>query len=70
MTSNTSILQKCFPQNRFGAMRDQFERGRVDKAYHLSLGEGALELNLEIRGEVVAWATKVVATHPKLNVII
>lgn len=51
-----------------------YERGRVDNTYHVFTAGGAgwLVLNLELwpRPGAVAWAQKVVASHPKHNVII
>jgi hypothetical protein len=56
------------------AMEGAYERGKVDNTYHVFTAGGRswLVLNLELwpRPGAVAWAQRVVATHPKHNVIL
>lgn len=57
-----------------GNREGRFERAKVDNSYHVYTagGVGWLVLNLELwpRREAVAWAQRVVAGHPRHNVII
>ncbi|GIJ11436.1 metallophosphoesterase [Micromonospora andamanensis] len=71
---DTTVFNRYFTAGRFGAVRGQFEAGKVDNAYATYTAGGVrwLVLSLELwpRRAAVAWAQSVVAAHPRHNVVI
>ncbi|MGN9777078.1 metallophosphoesterase [Micromonospora sp. H33] len=71
---DTTVFNRYFTADRFGAVRGQFEAGKVDNAYATYPAGGVqwLVLTLEPwpRPEAVAWARDVVAAHPRHNVVV
>ncbi len=71
---DTKTFNTYLPSSRFGALRGQFEPGKVDNAYHTLRAGGVdwLILNLELwpRPSAIAWANQVVKANPKKNVIV
>jgi regulation of enolase protein 1 (concanavalin A-like superfamily) len=69
----TDTYNKFFPTSRFTAVRDRFQPGKMDNAYHtFSVGGlNFLVINAELdpRQEALDWMKSVVATHPHHNVI-
>lgn len=71
---NTDTFNTYFPESKFTGLAGQFEAGKVDNAFSIFRAGGVswLVLNLELwpRKAAVSWAAKVVADHPRHNVII
>ncbi|GIJ78869.1 Calcineurin-like phosphoesterase [Micromonospora phaseoli] len=71
---DTTVFNRYFTAGRFGAVRGQFEAGKVDNGYATYTAGGLrwLVLTLELwpRRAAVAWAQRVVAAHPQHNVLI
>lgn len=71
---DTTVFNTYFPARRFSLLEGQYEPGKVDNAYHTFRAGGVdwLVLNLELwpRKPVVAWAARVVAAHPRSNVVV
>ncbi|MEW2383531.1 metallophosphoesterase [Micromonospora sp. NPDC047707] len=71
---DTTVFNRYFTADRFGAVRGQFEAGKVDNAYATYEAGGVrwLVLTLEPwpRRAAVAWARNVVAANPRHNVVV
>ncbi|SCL13710.1 3',5'-cyclic AMP phosphodiesterase CpdA [Micromonospora nigra] len=71
---DTTVFNRYFTAARFGAVRGQFEAGKIDNAYATYQAGGVrwLVLTLELwpRPAAVAWAGAVVAAHPRHNVVV
>ena len=71
---DTTVFNRYFTAGRFGAVQGQFEAGKVDNAYATYTAGGVrwLVLTLELwpRRAAVAWAQRVVAAHPRHNVVV
>jgi 3',5'-cyclic AMP phosphodiesterase CpdA len=74
-----TLVRQTASMNRFlgdgtAALGGRYQAGKVDNTYSLFRAGGSqwLVLNLELwpRKEVVAWAERVVASHPDRNVIV
>jgi regulation of enolase protein 1 (concanavalin A-like superfamily) len=70
---DTSTYNAFFPMSRFTTVRDRYELGKMDNAYHTFsvAGLNFLVLNGELdpRQGALDWMKSVVATHPHHNVI-
>lgn len=70
---DTSTYNAFFPISRFTTVRDRYELGKMDNAYHtFSVGGlNFLVINAELdpRQGALDWMKSVVATHPQHNVI-
>ncbi|SNT08258.1 Calcineurin-like phosphoesterase [Asanoa hainanensis] len=74
LVRDTTVFNQYFTAGQYGAVRGQFEPGKVDNSYSTFEGGGAqwLVLTLELwpRVEAVNWAKSVVAANPHSNVIV
>ncbi|GIF71261.1 carbohydrate-binding domain-containing protein [Asanoa siamensis] len=74
LVRDTTVFNQFFTAGQYGAVRGQFEAGKVDNSYSVFEGGGAqwLVLTLELwpRVEAVTWAKGVVAANPRSNVIV
>ncbi len=70
---DTSVMNAFFPVSRFTGMRDGYELGKMDNAYHTFSAGGLnfLIINAELdpRQGALDWMKSVAATHPQHNVI-
>ncbi|NJP33586.1 metallophosphoesterase [Micromonospora thermarum] len=71
---DTTVFNRYFTADGFGAVRGRFEAGKVDNVYatYQAAGVQWLVLTLEPwpRRAAVAWARNVVAAHPRHNVVV
>ena len=74
LVRDTSVFNQYFTAKQYGGVSGQFEANKVDNAFSVYEAGGLqwMVVNLELwpRPEVVTWAKKVVADHPKANVIV
>lgn len=74
LVRGTQEFNAVFTASRFGAVAGAFEAGKVDNTYSTFSADGYdwLVLNLELWPRVAAvdWAKKVVAAHPRHNVVV
>lgn len=70
----TEEINAVFDADRFGAVVDAFEPGKIDNLYSTFEAGGlswlVLDLEMWPRPEVVEWADQVVAAHPDHNVVV
>jgi hypothetical protein len=71
---DTTVFNQYFTAGQYGAVRGQFEAGKVDNSYSTYEAGGlqwmVIVLELWPRPEVVNWAKSVVAANPRHNVAI
>ncbi|MEU6205529.1 carbohydrate-binding domain-containing protein [Micromonospora musae] len=74
LVRDTTVFNQFFTAGQFGAVKGQFEAGKVDNSYSTFEAGGVqwmvLTLELWPRVEAVNWAKSVVAAHPRHNVIV
>lgn len=74
LVRRTTEFNDYFSAARFGAVKGVFEAGKVDNTYSTFTAGGRqwMVLNLELwpRAAAVDWAKRVVAAHPRHNVIV
>lgn len=74
LVRDTTVFNQYFTVSQFGAVKGQFETGKVDNSYSTFEAGGVqwmvLTLELWPRVEAVNWAKNVVAAHPRHNVIV
>ncbi|MBM0231276.1 metallophosphoesterase [Micromonospora sp. STR1_7] len=74
LVRDTTVFNRYFTAGQFGAVKGQFESGKVDNSYSTFEAGGVqwmvLTLELWPRVEAVTWARSVVAAHPRHNVIV
>jgi predicted xylan-binding protein with Ca-dependent carbohydrate-binding module/calcineurin-like phosphoesterase family protein len=74
LVRDTTVFNRYFTAAQYGAVRGQFEAGKVDNSYSTFSAGGVqwLLLTLELwpRVPVVDWAKGVVAANPRHNVIV
>ncbi|RKR92249.1 calcineurin-like phosphoesterase family protein [Micromonospora pisi] len=74
LVRDTTVFNQYFTVSQYGAVRGQFETGKVDNSYSTFEAGGVqwmvLTLELWPRVEAVNWAKNVVAAHPGHNVIV
>ncbi|MFI6763288.1 carbohydrate-binding domain-containing protein [Micromonospora sp. NPDC050417] len=74
LVRDTTVFNQYFTVSQYGAVRGQFETGKVDNSYSTFEAGGVqwmvLTLELWPRVEAVTWAKNVVAAHPRHNVIV
>ncbi|MCO1595726.1 metallophosphoesterase [Micromonospora sp. RHAY321] len=74
LVRDTTVFNQFFTVGQYGAVKGQFEAGKVDNSYSTFEAGGVqwmvLTLELWPRVEAVTWARSVVAAHPRHNVIV
>ncbi|MFK3983401.1 carbohydrate-binding domain-containing protein [Micromonospora sp. NPDC050397] len=74
LVRDTTVFNQFFTVSQYGAVKGQFETGKVDNSYSTFEAGGVqwmvLTLELWPRVEAVNWAKNVVAAHPRHNVIV
>ena len=74
LVRDTAVFNAYFTAGQYGALRGQFEAGKVDNSYSTFSAGGVqwLVMTLELwpRVEAVNWAKGVVAANPRSNVIL
>ncbi|MFC5004926.1 carbohydrate-binding domain-containing protein [Dactylosporangium cerinum] len=74
LVRDTTVFNRYFTAAQYGAVRGQFEAGKVDNAYSTYEAGGVqwmvITLELWPRPEVVTWARNVVAANPRHNVTV
>lgn len=74
LVRRTQEINAFFDAQRFGAVKGAYERGKIDNVYSTFRAGGlrwmVLDLELWPRSGAVAWANRVVAAHPRHNVIV
>ncbi|MFC4587396.1 carbohydrate-binding domain-containing protein [Sphaerisporangium corydalis] len=74
LVRDTTVFNQYFTAAQYGAVKGQFEPGKVDNSFSTYDAGGAqwLVMTLELwpRTEVVDWAKSVVAAYPHHNVIV
>ncbi|PWR10834.1 metallophosphoesterase [Micromonospora acroterricola] len=74
LVRDTTVFNQFFTAGQYGAVKGQFEAGKVDNSYSTFEAGGVqwmvLTLELWPRVEAVSWAKGVVAAHPRHNVIV
>ncbi|WP_329100524.1 metallophosphoesterase [Micromonospora sp. NBC_01699] len=74
LVRDTTVFNQYFTSGQYGAVKGQFEAGKVDNSFSTYEAGGLqwLVLTLELwpRTQAVTWAKNVVATHPRHNVIV
>ncbi|WFE53497.1 carbohydrate-binding domain-containing protein [Micromonospora sp. WMMD1155] len=74
LVRDTTVFNRYFTAGQYGAVRGQFEAGKLDNSYSTFEAGGVqwLVLTLELwpRVEAVNWARNVVAANPRHNVIV
>ncbi|GAA1312874.1 hypothetical protein Psi02_68470 [Planotetraspora silvatica] len=74
LVRDTSVFNQYFTAAQYGAVKGQFEAGKVDNSYSTYDAGGVqwLVMTLELwpRTEVVNWAKSVVAANPHHNVVV
>ncbi|MGI5147597.1 carbohydrate-binding domain-containing protein [Plantactinospora sp. CA-294935] len=74
LVRDTTVFNRYFTAGQYGAVRGQFEAGKVDNSYSTYSAGGVqwlvLVLELWPRAEAVNWARGVVAANPRHNVVV
>ncbi|GII55827.1 hypothetical protein Pth03_42160 [Planotetraspora thailandica] len=74
LVRDTTVFNRYFTAAQYGAVKGQFEAGKVDNSYSTYSAGGVqwLVMTLELwpRPEVVTWAKNVVAANPHSNVVV
>ncbi|GAB3950478.1 carbohydrate-binding domain-containing protein [Micromonospora vulcania] len=74
LVRDTTVFNQYFTVSQYGAVKGQFEAGKVDNSYSTFEAGGVqwmvLTLELWPRVEAVNWAKNVVLAHPRHNVIV
>ncbi|WP_155373857.1 carbohydrate-binding domain-containing protein [Catellatospora vulcania] len=74
LVRDTTVFNQYFTAGQYGAVRGQYEAGKVDNSYNTYQAGGVqwlvMVLELWPRTGVVNWAKSVVAANPRHNVVI